>query len=81
MPADHLAMKSFIIVKCNSTSLIAEEMLTEIYINGLVQDCSNSIVNALELLQYCTKPSIYHFKLSVLCPDAASLAGKVVFVF
>ena len=28
------------------------------YIAGLVQDCSNSIANALELLQSCTKPSI-----------------------
>ena len=27
-------------------------------IDGLVQDCSNSIANALELLQSCTKPSI-----------------------
>ena len=27
------------------------------YIDGLVQDCSNSIANALELLQFCTKPS------------------------
>ena len=25
---------------------------------GLAQDCSNSIANALELLQSCTKPSI-----------------------
>ena len=24
--------------------------------DGLVQDCSNSIANALELLQSCTKP-------------------------
>ena len=30
-----------------------------IHINGLVQDCSNSIANELELLQSCTKPSIY----------------------
>ena len=29
-------------------------------INGLVQDYSNSIANALELLQSCTKPVIYH---------------------
>ena len=31
------------------------------YINGLVQDCSNSIANAnaLELLQSSTKPSIW----------------------
>ena len=27
-------------------------------IDGLVQDCSNSNANALELLQSCTKPSI-----------------------
>ena len=27
--------------------------------DGLVQDCSNSIGNALELLQSCTKPLIY----------------------
>ena len=27
-------------------------------VNGLAQDCSNSIANALELLQSCTKPSI-----------------------
>ena len=26
---------------------------------GLVQDCNNSNDNALELLQSCTKPSIY----------------------
>ena len=29
-----------------------------IHIDGLVQDCSNSIANAMELLQSCTKPSI-----------------------
>ena len=28
------------------------------HIDGLVQDWSNSIANALELLQSCTKPSI-----------------------
>ena len=28
------------------------------HIDGLVQDCSNSIANSLELLQSCTKPSI-----------------------
>ena len=29
------------------------------HIDGLVQDCSNSIADALELLQSCTKPSIW----------------------
>ena len=28
------------------------------YIDGSVQDCSNSVANALELLQSCAKPSI-----------------------
>ena len=32
-------------------------MVTE-HVDGLVQDCSNSIANALELLQSCTKPSM-----------------------
>ena len=29
------------------------------HFDGLVQDCSNSSALAMELLQYCTKPSIY----------------------
>ena len=29
------------------------------YIDGLVHDCSISIAKALEILQSCTKPSIY----------------------
>ena len=33
--------------------------LLKAYIDGLVQDCSNCIANALELLQSCTKSSIY----------------------
>ena len=31
----------------------------DIDINGLMQDCSYSIANTLELLQSCTKPLIY----------------------
>ena len=30
------------------------------HFDGLVQDCSNSIANALELLQSCAKPSILY---------------------
>ena len=30
-----------------------------VYIDGLAQDCSISIANALEMLQSCNKPSIY----------------------
>ena len=31
-----------------------------IYFDGLAQDCSNSTANALELLQFCSKPSILY---------------------
>ena len=34
-------------------------LLTIEHIDGLVQDCSKPIANALELLQFCIKPSIY----------------------
>ena len=30
-----------------------------VYVDGLAQDCSNSSASALELLQSCTKPSIW----------------------
>ena len=36
------------------TLIMVNEMIK---IDGLVHDCSNSIANALELLQSCTKPS------------------------
>ena len=36
---------------------------TSFYFYGLATDCSNSIANALELLQSCIKPSICGFKL------------------
>ena len=32
-----------------------------VYIDGLVQDCSNSIALAMELLQLCTKPSTWAY--------------------
>ena len=37
------------------------------YIDGLVQDCSNAIANALELLQSCTKPSKATFRYQLEC--------------
>ena len=45
-------------IKIKATSPGAKELKNKVshHINGLVQDCSNSIANALELLQPCTKP-------------------------
>ena len=37
-----------------------------IYIDDLVQNCSNSIANALELLQSCTKPLIWKWLIQIL---------------
>ena len=36
-------------------------MLDHSAIDGFVQDCSNSSAVAMELLQSCTKPSIYGY--------------------
>ena len=36
-------------------------------IDGLAQDCSNSIANAPELLQSCTKPSISTYIYIYIC--------------
>ena len=43
-------------------------------LDGLVHDCSNSIANTLELLQSCTKPSLWvlniwylDWPLSIVC--------------
>ena len=40
-------------------------ILYHCHIDGLEQDCSNSIANTLELRQSCTKPSIYY----VMCDN------------
>ena len=38
---------------------ISQDIPHPCYINGLVQDCNNSIANTLELLQSCGKPLLY----------------------
>ena len=48
-------------VRCESKTLFHDTNIW--YIDGLVQDCSNSIANAMELLQSCTKSSMYHTKI------------------
>ena len=39
--------------------VISYSFLMIIYPDGLVQECSDSVANARELLQSCTKPSIF----------------------
>ena len=45
--------------KERSFNLLLVIFFKEMHVDGLVQDCSNSIANTLELLQSCTKPSMY----------------------
>ena len=42
--------------------------MTEMEHISLVQDCSNSSALAMELLQSCTKPSIYNAELTTDTP-------------
>ena len=65
-------------VKCLSNSSILIFIIVHMYewkwssnIGGWVQDCNNSIANALELLQSYTKPSIY----SGLLSDVRTING------
>ena len=50
-------------------------MLLSLHVDGLVQDCSNSSALAMELLQSCSKPSMWCVidltmpLLSIKCPD------------
>ena len=52
------------------------------YINGLVQDCSNSSALAMELLQSCTKPLIYNKEQDIykILKLTQSMLNKVVLV-
>ena len=42
-----------------SKSIMSAFLLQPQHVNVLVQDCSISIVNALEILQFCIKPSMW----------------------
>ena len=62
MPLDIIAMMTTAIMMMMIIIIILSS--SEAYIDGLVQDCSNSIANAMELLQSCTKLSICWVKIS-----------------
>ena len=55
-PERHETWKIFSIIFTNLQITVLPFVKLE-HLDGLVQDCSNSIANALELLQSCTKPS------------------------
>ena len=43
----------------NELTLYMLYLLQRTYVDGLMQDCSISIANTLEILQFCTKPLNY----------------------
>ena len=63
---------TFFCIKCATFTILRVQLLHRgwvsdrnyetlwYHIDGLVQDCSNSSALAMELLQSCTKPSIYY---------------------
>ena len=54
-------------ITCQNWGKTGRSFLIEFWhsIDGLMQDCSNSIANTMELLQCCTKPSICHVRCDV----------------
>ena len=52
--------KCHLVFSVHVDGLVPQTVDTKVH-DGLVQDCRNSIANALELLQSCTKPSMYNF--------------------
>ena len=51
------------------------------YIDGIVQDCSNSSVLAMELPQSCTKPSIYFSSNMMIHRRLATTALWCIYLF
>ena len=51
---------------------------TKEHSDDLVQDCSISIANALEILQSCTKPSMHSMQ-DLSCQDHIFLAEHVTY--
>ena len=57
-----MCLSYFPSVLVNSSPELLEELpISKEDIDGLVQDCSNSIADALELLHSCIRPSMYLF--------------------
>ena len=53
---------------------------TSHYLEGWAQDCSNFIANALEILQSCTKPSIWSVVGQYLCHHMMSLGHNELII-
>ena len=44
-----------------------------VHVDGLAQDCSNPIANALELLQSSAKPTMYRPRITFVCCHTLTL--------
>ena len=50
---------TFFLTDINLRLLYSDIYPLPLHVDGLVQDCGNPISNALESLQFCSKPWIY----------------------
>ena len=60
--------------------LVLKNRVYYTYIDGFMQNCSNSIANALELLQSCSKPLMYSCAIFLTHGDTinAALYSKII---
>ena len=65
--------------KCISNAVC--KMLAIYYFDGLVQDCSNSIANALEILQSCTKPYRFGLGLNMWADTVRNILTSLYFEY
>ena len=61
-----------------STDQAHQSFIVEFYhhVDGLAQDCSNSSALAMELLQFCTKPSIWSYSYYSRSPHCKCLHSQ-----
>ena len=52
-----------------------------VYLDGLAQDCSNSMVLAMELLQLCAKPLIYPLNILRLTQNGLHFTDNIFKLF
>ena len=62
------------------TRHLSPKVCGKVYIDGLVQDCSNSSVLAMELLQSCTKPSTWPVSIR-LCSTVAKCGDQMLLTY
>ena len=59
---------------------IISYIATQVHVDGLAQDCSISSALAMEILQFCTKPSMFSLHSRSKLHFALQCGGRVLFL-